>query len=161
MPTHGLTTFPCSVPNVCLRWSCVHHIDAWVKVFEALYVYIAMSHPEQEVTYTHDVPICGESPNQIPSSNPDMTDNRLTQNRFDNVDGVAGERYSPFWEDSEEETDDEEEDTISSIEDARSIKKSDCEWDWDHGHSCRHKMLSSTLNLSPTKHTHLMFTNCT
>lgn len=64
-----------------------------------------------------------------------MTDNRLTQNRFDNVDGVAGERYSPFWEDSEEETDDEEEDTISSIEDARSIKKSDCEWDWDHGHT--------------------------
>ena len=43
-------------------------------------------------------------------------DNRLnsSQNRFDNVENVAG-KYTPFWEDSEEESDDEDEDT--SIED--------------------------------------------
>ena len=53
-------------------------------------------------------------------------DNRLSsQNRLDQEDGVAEERYSPFWGDSEEETDDEEEDT--SIENPRSIKKSDNE----------------------------------
>lgn len=71
--------------------------------------------------------------NPLIKSPENIMDNRSSLNRFDNcsVDGTAGERYSPFWEDSEEETDDEEEKDMD-IEDVPSIKKSDSEYDWDH-----------------------------